>query len=208
MLKRSGLILLSTLIISPTFAGGLLSGIQLDKVKERLVINNNLVSVVVDLKKKKKKEAEPVPTQPAAYQVAQNKWLWVNHNVAQPIPRLAVIGGLENGAPLFICHAAYNNGIHPGKIVAGNCNISYAGQEIPMQNYQILVSQLPTRWVPARAGIPPNAVKGGHENGQPLFICQGNYHGGMHPGKVVGNVCDIGYGGREISLPQYRLLVL
>ncbi len=66
----------------------------------------------------------------------------------------------------------------------------------------------PWTWVPAEGGaIPQGAVLGGSENGQPLFICRAQYNGGVHPGKVVGQNCNIGWGGREILNPTYEVLV-
>ena len=171
---------------------------------EHLVIKNKLFSLNINLGHKKKHH-EPVDTG-TAFEVPSKTWHWVDLSANQPLPPRAVVGGYERGAPLFICHAEYNNGMHPGKVVGSNCNISWGGREIPMARYQVLVSQTPPHWLNANGNIPPVAIKGGHENGQPLFICQADYAGGVHPGKLVGNVCDIGYGGSEISLPNYRLL--
>jgi hypothetical protein len=133
---------------------------------------------------------------------------WVNVAPGFGIPRRAVVGGSENGQPLFICHANYNGGVHPGKVVKGNCNISWGGNEIPMRNYQVLVSNSNLSWVSGSfGGIPANAVVGGFENGAPLYICQVRYNGGVHPGKIVSGNCNIGWGGREVSLPVYNVLV-
>ncbi len=174
--------------------------------KDHLVIKNKLFSLNINLPHKKKHH-EPV-NNGTAFEAAPSKtWRWVDVAANQPIPPRAVVGGYERGAPLFICHAEYLNGMHPGKIVGGNCNISYNGSEMPMTRYQVLVSQTPPHWLNSNGNIPPIAIRGGHENGQPLIICQADYAGGVHPGKLIGNNCDIGYGGREISLPNYRLLV-
>jgi hypothetical protein len=42
-----------------------------------------------------------------------------------------LIGGHEaDGSPLYICHANYHNGIHPGKLVpAGTCDFEWGGTE-------------------------------------------------------------------------------
>jgi hypothetical protein len=56
-------------------------------------------------------------------------------------------------------------------------------------------------------GIPAGALKGGQEPDRDLYVCRGAYEGGVHPGKLVGQACNIGYWGREISLPDYEMLI-
>jgi hypothetical protein len=55
------------------------------------------------------------------------------------IPPNAVAGGFEDGHPLYLCHGSYEDGVHPGKIVAGNCNIGFGGSEIELHDYKVLV---------------------------------------------------------------------
>lgn len=63
-------------------------------------------------------------------------------------------------------------------------------------------------WVFATDGyVPPGAIPGGWEPGRTLYICHGWYQGGLHPGKIVGRNCNIGWGGREILLNSYEVLV-
>lgn len=62
-------------------------------------------------------------------------------------------------------------------------------------------------WVGASNGeIPPDAVVGGYESGRRLYICRAEYNGGVHPGKVVGNNCNFGWGEEEILSPFYEVL--
>ena len=66
------------------------------------------------------------------------------------------------------------------------------------------------KWVKARNGeIPANAVIGGEENGQPLYIARAMYKGGIHPGKIGKGWkgCNISYGGLEIESKEYEILV-
>lgn len=49
-----------------------------------------------------------------------------------------VIGGHENENSLYICRCIYNNRIHLGKQVAGNCNIGWQRKEIKVPVYEIL----------------------------------------------------------------------
>src|ERR1051326_4640296 len=66
---------------------------------------------------------------------------WVRIESGQSVPSNAIVGGVEvggqnNGAMLYVCRAEYNGGVHPGKLIGGFCNISFAGQEIVLSNYQ------------------------------------------------------------------------
>jgi hypothetical protein len=64
------------------------------------------------------------------------------------------------------------------------------------------------RWVAASNGqVPPGAVIGGSEPGRNLPVCRARYQNGLHPGKVVARNCNIGWGGREITLPVYEVMV-
>lgn len=125
------------------------------------------------------------------------------------IPHHAVVGGAENGQVLYVCQARYAGGMHPGKVVAGRCNITYGGAEIPLDNFKVLVGR-DLHWAKSKFGhIPPSVVQGGFENGSPLYICRAHYEfRGTHPGKIVAGACNIGYGGKEVRLDRYRILVM
>ena len=135
------------------------------------------------------------------------------HYFWQPVrdgqmPRHAFAGGRERDEILYICQSFYNGGVHPGKVVAGRCNITYGGAEIPRDRFRVLVGEGFDWRSPKRDRIPPNAVVGGFENGRPLYICHARYDfHGVHPGKIVAGACNIGYGGQEIRIPDYQVLV-
>jgi hypothetical protein len=66
-------------------------------------------------------------------------------------------------------------------------------------------------WVDMVEGdaLPDNAVVGGSQP-QPyatLFICRALYDGGYHPGKLYDGACNIGWGGSEIRVNRYQVLV-
>lgn len=66
-------------------------------------------------------------------------------------------------------------------------------------------------WFSMQAGepIPNGAVLGGVQP-QPLerlYVCRGFYNGGMHPGKLYREHCCIGWGGDEIALKHYQVLI-
>lgn len=136
--------------------------------------------------------------------------LWVDAFTGSMLPHHAVIGGEQPGSnhTLFICRADYLGGVHPGKLHNGKCTFTYHGNEIRTNQYQVLVSRHPLHWLSASFGmIPSNSIVGGHEEGNPFYVCQADYLGGKVPGKMIGNQCHIGYEGREITTPYYQLLV-
>ncbi len=157
------------------------------------------------------RDAEPVTQDYTQYDIhpapqnARYHWKPVQDG---NIPRRAVVGGQEGNRILFICQSFYRGGVHPGKVVDGRCNITYGGAEIIRDRFRVLVGE-GLDWRTAKYGqIPPNAVPGGFENGRPLYICHAQYgFHGVHPGKVVGDACNIGYGGQEILLRHYQVLV-
>ena len=133
------------------------------------------------------------------------------------IPPTAVAAGKEaNGQPLFLCRAKYgpDNGVHPGKTRRefNGCNIGWGGKEVAVAQYEVAVS-LPAgaTWQPTTgANIPATAIMGGQEAAGGLAICRVNYQGGVHMGKTRAafNGCNIGWGGQEVAIPQYEILVM
>lgn len=134
---------------------------------------------------------------------------WINMTQGMRLPVDAIVGGGEMGNLLYICRGNFREGLHPGKLMPdGSCDISWGGNEISLSHYQVLVSHLPIRWVSGSYGyIPDKAIVGGHENGSPLYICQVDYRGGRYPGKIIGQMCNIAWNGREIAKPFYEVLV-
>ena len=120
--------------------------------------------------------------------------------------------GSEYGQTLYSCRVSYQNGIHPGKLVENHCNFSFGGEEIRSLNYQILSYQsggLNYRWQRGNRLTNDEWVIGGQEAlGTPLYICRGFYNDSIQPGKLVRDRCNIGFGGREIELSDYEILVL
>jgi hypothetical protein len=72
---------------------------------------------------------------------------------------------------------------------------------------QPIMAQNGLRWVQFSGSLPSNTVYGGQENGRQLPVCRCDYNGGTHPGKVVGNNCNIGWGGKEIVVPYFDILL-
>lgn len=139
---------------------------------------------------------------PAAAQI--DPLHWVRSGTGYGLPPDAFVGGTEDGQPLVVCRAPYLAGVYPGKVVKGNCNISYNSSEVYQHVYEVLAGN-DGRWAPPQPGLAGAFIAGG-ENGGPLFLCQAEYHGGVHPGKVYDGKCDISYAGSEEPVRQFNVL--
>lgn len=144
----------------------------------------------------------------SAARAGQANLHWVDARAGE-VPAGAIVGGWEPGRTLYVCRAWYRDGWHPGKIVGETCNIGWGGNEVTIETYQVLVGDgLEVSWVRASdGGVPAGAFSGGSEPGRPnLYVCRG-YYRGYQPGKIVGSSCNVGYGGKEILLNPYEVLV-
>lgn len=143
-------------------------------------------------------------------------------------------GGVPDGAepmgveqppgsePLWACRAMYAGpgkgpGVHVGKVGRhlGGCRIGYGGTEVNVESYDVLVGRV--RWLPTQGDqIPRGALAAGHEGpedgGAPLLLCRAQYPAGtsgVHIGKTRSGFggCNIGWGGREITVREYEVAV-
>ena len=131
----------------------------------------------------------------------------------ETIPQNAVEAGNENGTNIYVGQATMANGsVHPGKVFGPEggliCNYGYGGKEIVEKSDYKILTQVPLQleWVAYQGAIPVGAVSGGNERGTDLLVCRTNYKGAMHPGKMVGSKCNIGWGGKEIAATNYEIL--
>jgi hypothetical protein len=124
------------------------------------------------------------------------------------LPATAVVGGAKTDCTFYLCKAFYMESIIPGKVVDGNCDITYNGKEVVIsEGYKVLTGD-GFRWVPASYGnVPANAITGGmDQNGDPFYVCRARYLHGLHPGKLSGTFCHFGYAGNEIFRQHYEVL--
>jgi hypothetical protein len=126
--------------------------------------------------------------------------------------RALSIGTMADGLPVFVCHARYNNGIHPGMVAVftEGCLISYGGRAISVKAHSILVGK-GGRWVKASGGnVPANAIEGGNEaDDNLLFVCRARVTGGVVSGKVRQGFrgCNFADQGKEVTATAYEVLV-
>ncbi len=106
-------------------------------------------------------------------------------------------------------HFSFGFGIEDSH-AAYSADTPYTTYEVIHSGYHHHHHRTPLQWLDMSNGepLPPGAVIGGHQPNRPynLFICRGEYEGGMHPGKLVAGYCHIGWDGEEILLPDYQVL--
>ena len=127
------------------------------------------------------------------------------------------------------CKSVGPNGVtvlNPAKIPCREVPLPHP-EETPLTPEQWLKGvkeqppQTPDQWmrsIKEQASLKPQwgspqaydeSWKAGNEaDGTPLYVCRSKYDGGLHPGKVVGGNCSIGWGGKEIVLPAFEVLTL
>ncbi|MEM9485301.1 MAG: DM9 repeat-containing protein [Cyanobacteria bacterium P01_F01_bin.116] len=160
---------------------------------------------------------------------AQQQFRWESSNsqsvntTVSTVPAGAFVAGANGPVEpvsddsLYLCRGEYRNGIHPGKLWKSWCHIGWGGQEVLLDEFEIMVTSpgnMTLSWVPSSTGAqhPTNTIPGGYNddaegfNGYPLRVCQAEYQGGVHPGKLWRDLCHIGWGGREITITEYNLL--
>lgn len=130
------------------------------------------------------------------------------------VPEGALVGGEDNGNPLYVARAVHEDATIPGKLLAdhGVAYIPWGGEEHGKENYEVLViAEDAVSWVDATGdSIPENAIQGGvTEDGEALYIGRATHEGAVTVGKVHPSHASlyISYGGAEIGYPDYQILV-
>lgn len=138
---------------------------------------------------------------------------WVQLHSYQPLPQNAVYAGQDtDGDPIYVGRASHAGDHIPCKLIPNKqaAFIAYDGQEIPKNSFEVLCGTDFT-WVPSSGGsVVQNALVGGRTiNGEPLYIGRAHYAGSLTPGKIhTSHGClYFSYGGKEISMRQYEVLV-
>lgn len=136
---------------------------------------------------------------------------WAATAAGSAPPIGAFPAGQEGTTTFYACRAPFKGGVQGGKgFPTGNCNFGYGGAEVVEPSYEVLVGALFT-WQPTVGPIlraPPHAVPSGREvSGILQYVCRASYMTGIHPGKMVKGACSIGYGGSEVGLSSFDLLL-
>lgn len=128
------------------------------------------------------------------------------------LPQNALLAGSHSeNQPLYIVRANYAKGVHIGKIGRNwqSALIPYGGREIAVSEYEVFTGK--GLWVNVSNGtLPANAIEGGREaDGKKLYIARSRMPNGLHIGKTRAdwNFAAIPYGGKEVLMPQYEVLI-
>ncbi|XP_033228796.1 C3 and PZP-like alpha-2-macroglobulin domain-containing protein 8 isoform X2 [Belonocnema kinseyi] len=153
----------------------------------------------------------PEPSAPSERTVPGSTGIW-RESVAGMVPSDAVEGGRDLDGPLYVGRAHHEGALIPGKVNPQHsaCYIAWGGVEHGKEQYEVLCA-LPSTWVPTSGdNIPPNAIPAGNtEDGEVLFVGRANHEGTVTIGKVQPShkVLYIPFGGQEVPLPEYEVLV-
>lgn len=153
---------------------------------------------------------------------------WTHMHTGDHIPGNALVGGSDYDAhvgtvehqPMFVCRTATHGGLHPGKLLNNNCNVSWGGGGTEYHDFEVAtLSGGPGHWAPFDPAQTAQMLIGGHEaSGATLYVCHANFihkettigplfpsdhDSGIHPGKLVNGKCDVEWGSRELALDQY-----
>jgi hypothetical protein len=139
---------------------------------------------------------------------------WVAQT-AGAYPEGALIAGNDNGNDLYVARAEHEGAVVPGKLLPAH-NVAYIAwgeAEHAKEGYEVLVvPSASVSWVANSGGtIPEKAIPGGiSEDGEVLYIGRAPHEGTVTVGKVHPShgVLYISYGGAEVSVAEYEILVL
>lgn len=137
---------------------------------------------------------------------------WVASTPNYTPPGAVVAGHDSDRAPIYVGRALHEGEMLPCKFIPskGCAYVCYGGYEMNKRNFEVLCGY-GYAWIkPRHHAIPGNAVSTGRSrNGEPLFVGRGHHSGSLTPGVIsVSQRClFIPYGGREIRLSDYEVLV-
>lgn len=204
--SRAGRIRVLAIAFALVLAGATLAGAQVD------LINSTSVTLA------------PNPNDPNTWPAtfngapAMGPYAWVDGPThLQKDPQLAsgVFAGQEGTRKMFVCRVKQSDGMHPGKFFDGYCNIGWGGKEISLTSgYEVLVNTQPQNakfltqtWVsPATAASA--TFTGGSVGTTAMRVARASYNNSVHPGKEWAGKCYIGFGGQEVAVAPYEVLVL
>lgn len=121
----------------------------------------------------------------------------------------AVEAGHWRSSEIVICRTDYQGVTHLGWAWIGECHVAVHGREVVRTEHDVLIANAqPTAWVAVSDGsLPLGAVFGRRDRGTPQYVCRGQHLGALHVGRLAGPRCIVGYGGREVTLLAYEVLV-
>jgi hypothetical protein len=159
----------------------------------------------------------------------KDQWFTMGSYVVPIAPQYMVSGGYENGRELFVCRAAVDTVIFPGKTWdgLGGCFVAAYGVETLITPYQVLAKPplvsdyFVYRWATrtemiTNPGLWYLAVQGGVYSSGDYHVCSrdlwlnGTYVG-RHPGRLVSKPpsdwCEVTWGGQVYWAQDWDILL-
>ncbi|XP_001999760.2 uncharacterized protein LOC6573694 [Drosophila mojavensis] len=136
-------------------------------------------------------------------------WLHYSHGA---VPQDAVVAGHDaDGDTIFIGRAFQNNDLLPAKVIPnkGKAYVAYGGNEIELENYEVLSGQNYIWLSGANGEVPIGAVEVGRTvDGETLYAGRGYHAGSLTVGKVhPSHGClYIPFGSEEVKIFAYEVL--
>ncbi|CAB3222313.1 unnamed protein product [Arctia plantaginis] len=140
---------------------------------------------------------------------------WVSSSSRQRgiLPGALLVGTDADGADIYAGRAYHEGATLPAKVIPSKsaCYISYDGEEVLKDEFEVLVSIIFT-WKFSKDGlVPPDALEAGSTaDGEKLYFGRVLHEGGITPGKIQPShgVCYYAFGGEERISHEYQVLVL
>ena len=138
--------------------------------------------------------------------------------VAGQVPTNAFPGGHDLSNTFYLCKAESHGNEYPGRVTNGICQITHNGIQFRVTRYKTFIARSASHWVKTSGVVPSNAVVGGREGKQKLFVCRAYYKDGVYPGKVVSygsevfgqdisGACYFSYQGQEVHSEHFEVLI-
>ncbi|CAG9579627.1 unnamed protein product [Danaus chrysippus] len=123
------------------------------------------------------------------------------------------VGTDANGNEMFAARARHKGDLQPATVIPAKntCYISYDGEEILIDQFEVLVPAMFSWLASSRGKVPPGAVEAGFAaNGEKLYFGRVTQKGCTIPGKIQQShgVCYYPFDGRERYSAKYECLVL
>ncbi|CAB3236036.1 unnamed protein product [Arctia plantaginis] len=157
-----------------------------------------------------------LPTLPGeTVELPWSTYRWVPACLSQrSIPPGALrVGTDEDGSEIYAGRAPHEGDILPAKVIPSKeaCYVCWGGEEIPKDQFEVLVPAMFSWQFSTNGQVPPGAVEAGQTaDGEKLYYGRVTHDGCTTPGKIQPShgCCYYPFGGEERNSTEYECLVL
>ncbi|CAH0583200.1 unnamed protein product [Chrysodeixis includens] len=160
--------------------------------------------------------AEIVPELPGeTVELPWSTYRWVPACLSQRSipPGVLCVGKDADGEDIYAGRAHHEGDILPAKVIPSKnaCYVAYGGEEIPKDQFEVLVPAMFSWQFSTNGEVPPGAVVAGSTaDGEKLYFGRVTHDGCTTPGKIHPShgTCYYPFDGEERSSAEYECLVL